>query len=195
MKGFIDEFAATLSTYLEPYLDEEVYIDRDRLQPGYQFNEALARALCESACMIVVYVPRYEKHTYCLREYAAMEALEKQRRQLLGQTPNPDWGFIIPVILRGGDNVPERIKNSTHYCDFSKFTTASPKISANEAHVNDIENIAKVIHQIYSYFETQDLNPSGQCDSFRLPGESQIESWRDSARAPSSPFPLRELGR
>lgn len=75
MKSFIEQLKKALNNYLEPLLDEEVYIDVDRLEPGYHYNEALAKAICQSICMIVVYSPKYERHSYCLREYQAMECM------------------------------------------------------------------------------------------------------------------------
>src|SRR5690349_8199636 len=84
VKTFIRELKTALKQYLDAYLDEEVYIDEDRLQGGDFYNEKLAEAICQSVCMIVVYTPKYERHPYCLREYAAMEELELKRLQAEG---------------------------------------------------------------------------------------------------------------
>ena len=46
----------------------EVYFDEDRLVPGYQYNEALAKAICRSACMFVIYWPSYLESDYCRKE-------------------------------------------------------------------------------------------------------------------------------
>src|SRR5689334_16819835 len=81
MRQFINDLEQALKAYIEPWLVEEVYIDRDRLLPGYEYNEALAHAICQSVCMIVVYSPTYQDSSYCLREYAAMERLEEKRRR------------------------------------------------------------------------------------------------------------------
>src|SRR3954447_18759174 len=89
MKGFMDQLKRALKAELEPLLDEEVYIDDERLKPGSLYNEALASAICESICMIVVYSPRYERHEYCRREFAAMESLEQPRKQMLGRGAPP----------------------------------------------------------------------------------------------------------
>ena len=51
VKGFIDQFKTALKAELEPFLDEEVFIDEDRLKPGFKYDEALAQAICQSACM------------------------------------------------------------------------------------------------------------------------------------------------
>src|SRR5215208_4194003 len=98
-KTFIDQLKETLESYLEPWLDEEVYIDEDRLLPGYRYNEALAKAICQSICMIVVYTPKYERHSYCRREFAAMERIERSRKELLDNRADAEVGMIIPVIF------------------------------------------------------------------------------------------------
>ena len=132
IKGFIDQLKSALKAELETLLDEDVYIDEERLKPGYKHEESLTRAICESVCMIVVYSPRYERHEYCMREYEAMVKLEEGRRKLLGPAGR-GRGFIIPVILRGGDDVPPRIREHLHYADFSRFTLATPRLASASA--------------------------------------------------------------
>ena len=61
MKGFIDQLKTALKAELELLMNEELYIDEERLSPGYRYNEELARAICQSVCMIVVYSPKYER--------------------------------------------------------------------------------------------------------------------------------------
>jgi hypothetical protein len=104
MTSFIDQLKSALDAYLDPLLDEGVFIDTGRLLPGYKYNETLAQAICQSVCMVVVYSPKYERHDYCVREYEAMVKLEGSRRALLGAA-GQGRGFIIPVILRGSDNI------------------------------------------------------------------------------------------
>src|SRR4051812_35751103 len=101
MRRFIDELTRALKNCIDPYLDEEVYIDQERLQPGFSYNEALAMAICQSLCMIVVYVPKYERHPYCLREFRAMEILEERRFRLLSEQSRRHRRMIIPVLFRG----------------------------------------------------------------------------------------------
>ena len=40
MKGFIDQLKAALKAELELLMNEELYIDEERLSPGYRYNEA-----------------------------------------------------------------------------------------------------------------------------------------------------------
>jgi hypothetical protein len=196
VKSFIEQLSRAFRIYLERHMDiddNSMYIDEERLKPGYKYNEALAQAICESLCMIVVYSPRYEHHPYCLREFTAMERIEEKRKALLGPKGNGK-GFIIPIILGGEGDLPPKIKNSIHYYNFSKFTLASTEIRRNKDFIPDIERICLVIHEL-----CRALAPLHQtledidCTSFQLPGKHEIPPWRPGGAPPSPlPFPSRE---
>ncbi|MET0253425.1 MAG: toll/interleukin-1 receptor domain-containing protein [Terrimicrobiaceae bacterium] len=178
MKGFIDQLKTALKAELELLMNEELYIDEERLSPGYRYNEELARAICQSVCMIVVYSPKYERQEYCVREFEGMEQLEKKRGQLLGATADEARSFIIPIILRGDDDVPERIKRYRHYANFSRFTLAMPDIIRNPAYVEEIRKIATVIYEQYNSFRVAGADPSTLCTEFQLPPASEVVAWR-----------------
>jgi hypothetical protein len=193
-RRFIEELADALKAYLDPYLDEQVYIDQDRLQPGYKFNEALAEAICRSVCMVVVYSPRYEDHAYCMREYAAMEKIEQARFALLGQQLDRTKGMIVPVVLRGEEDLPSKLKSHIHYADFSKYTLADQSIKTNPAYIAKVEAIAKHIYKLYRDFKNVAQDPCADCAQFEIPLESQLISWRAEGTPAESPFPLRQEG-
>ena len=195
---FIEQLTETLESYLDPLLDLDdlgVYVDRRRLEPGYLYNEALAEAICQSICMIVVYSPKYRRRSYCLREYAAMERLEQRRREILGDRTENELGMIIPIIFRGEvKKLPAKIRERRHYCDFSKFTTASTNISQNEEYVKEIEKIAQIVYRHYENFENLAESAFGPCDAFELPSEEEVErAWRGSSGRPDQGFPGRAM--
>jgi TIR domain len=179
VKAFIEQLKAALKSELDALLDEELYIDEERLQPSFRYNEALAQAICQSVCMIVVYSPRYERHEYCMREYEAMVKLEEGRRKLLGPAGR-GRGFIIPVILRGGDDVPPRIREHLHYADFSRFTLATPRIASNPEYAEEIRKIAQVIYTNYRAFRDVGASPCDDCANFSLPSAPDVAAWRPS---------------
>jgi hypothetical protein len=154
IRKFTDQLKAALENYLGPYMTERVYLDRDRLQTGFQYNEALAEAICQSVCMIVVYSPLYERRPYCLREYRAMELIEQKRKKNLGGRADRTRGIIYPIIFRvnSDDDVPPKIKQTTIHCDFSKFTLATLEIGMNSDYIDKIEDIARDIHEHYKAF-------------------------------------------
>ncbi|MDF0664695.1 MAG: toll/interleukin-1 receptor domain-containing protein [Nitrospira sp.] len=192
-KAFISQLKQALKSYLEPYMDEEVYIDEDRLKPGYQYNEELASVICKSVCMIVVYSPRYERHSYCVREFEGMRLVEQERRAKLGSAWSPAHGMIIPIIFRGDPaKLPDEIKAHRHYCDFTRFTTADTDISKNPQYITEIEKIAKAIYEHVSSFEASGIELCSDCINFRLPSENEIPTWRSPAQRPRAVFPGRE---
>jgi hypothetical protein len=80
-----------LRCYLEPYFDneDELFVDTEQLGGGDDLDRKIARAMCESVCMILIYTPKYEAHAYTRREYAAMRLLEAERGSgTLAQPPD-----------------------------------------------------------------------------------------------------------
>jgi hypothetical protein len=177
VKSFIEQLRSALEAELDALLDEPLYIDDRRLEPGFHYNEALAHAICRSVCMIVVYSPRYERHDYCVREYEAMVQLEDSRRKLLAPDER-SRGFIIPVVFRGGDDLPDRIKRHVHYVDFSKFTLATPRLASNPEYVDQIKKIAEVIYRNCLALRQVENDPCNGCDTFILPTAKDVTPWR-----------------
>ena len=188
MRGFMDNLITTLKSYIEPYLDEPVYLDKERLKPGYEFNEAIAKAICRSVCMIMIYVPKYfsQKHPYCHREYLAMKRLEEQRQKFIG----PERRLIIPIVFRG--QLPAQIKASIQGCDFSRYSTVNTDISGNPEYVAVIEQIAQYIRELYDEFARKSRqlgeDPCDDCLIFELPSQQEV------VEAPQQPFPGRRQG-
>lgn len=181
MQRVVTELEEALRSSLAQLIPEPPYIDQSRLKPGYRFNEALAGAICRSFCMIVIYSPIYGFHKYCLRELRAMQILQAKRMSMLGSTFERDRGLIIPLILRGKENLPEYIRD-IHYCDFSKFDLASRRISSDRGYLNQIEEIATFIEKLRNCFVTATSNPCADCESFQLPPESEVEAWQPPGR-------------
>lgn len=195
-RTFINQFKQALESSLEPRVPrtgKEVYFDKDRLKPGYEYNEALAQAICKSVCMIVVYSPKYESQPYCVREFEGMKLVEQERRALLGSAWPQEYGMIIPIIFRGDpDKLPEDIRAYRHYCDFTRFTTADPRISKNKKYVEKIEKIAEAIAESYSSLTKANIDLCGSCDNFRLPSEDEVRQRWPALRQPWVVFPSRE---
>lgn len=190
---FIEQLRDSLKSSLEPLMDQQVYIDQERLKPGFKFNESLALALCQSVSMILVYSPKYERHAYCLREFHAMKEIEAKRRSILKSHFPREYSLIIPIIFRGSENrIPPSLRHSTHYCNFSKFTTASLEISRNPEYVAEIEKIAAFIEDLYSLFEDSQDEISRFCNDFLLPNEDDIQDLLVPYDRLKPPFPGRE---
>lgn len=113
VEKFVRDLEQSLSNEVVPLTDMEVFVDWQRLQGGDFFNENLAKALCESVCLIVVFTPTYfsDTHSYCAREYKGMEMLESQRLDLLGASADKEHGLIIPIVLRSEENLPSEVRD------------------------------------------------------------------------------------
>jgi hypothetical protein len=180
VKSFMEQLKQALVASIELYFRKEVYMD-DRHTPGYNFNEGIAQAICESVCMVVVFSPVYSDSNYCLREFLAMENVENKRKQKLGNKFDRTSRMIIPIILRGdAEELPVKIKGINYY-DFSKFTLASLKIS--KKHKEVIETIAKRIYDHYKNMSTINSNLiEDECNKFMLPSEEDaLKEWGQSA--------------
>ena len=188
VRSFIEQFKAALEASLDPLVDMPIYFDQDRLQGGFLYNESLAMALCQSVCMVAVYSPVYEQRPYCGREFEAMVQLEKKRLAMAGVAPGR--GLIIPVVLRGFDDLPPRIKDLRQAVDFSYFTLADKQIRRNREFVTQVESIAKQIHGHCKALQPLEALACTDCASFSLPLEQDVAPWRPSAAWPPA-FPNR----
>jgi hypothetical protein len=190
MNDFVNELKQALVDEMATTFDEDVYIDKEGLGGGDHFNEALATAICHSLCMIAVYVPKYETHPFCLREYRAMEILEQRRMKLVKKSKLGNKGMIIPIVLRGVEDLPEDISKRVHYLDFSKYTTASVNIRKNEEYVSEIRKIAASMHELYKAL--RNIDPCADCESFSLPEAAEVKPLRHIGELTASPYPGSE---
>ena len=65
VKGFIEKFSSALKGHVEGWVEEEIFIDKDGLQGGDLLNPKVAEAICQSACLIVIFTPRYFNNQWC----------------------------------------------------------------------------------------------------------------------------------
>ena len=170
IKQFVKKLEEELVDRLDFYLDQPIFLDDRRLGPGYRFNEAIPDAICKSICMIVVYVPKYKRKEYCLREFAAMQEIEEKRLAVLKGSISRKFGMIIPIILRGDlKSLPSWISNSYQYIDLTKFATGTDDIFSAAETIQEIESIASTINEIYEVFEQAQADQMGICEEFQLP--------------------------
>lgn len=184
MLRFKDALADALRCYLEPYFDDEdvVFVDHEQLGGGDDLDRKIARALCESVCMIMIYTPKYEAHPYTRREYAAMKLLEAERSQWYDMPSH----LIIPVIMtRHPVSLPEQITSSSLFVDFSHFTMATEDHKSN---VEFLPAINKIVQRIVMHYEYQKIyTPAGHdCNQFILPAVPP--EWREP---PQVSFPKK----
>jgi len=167
MQRFKAALVDALRCYLEPHFDneEELFVDTEQLGGGDDLDRKIARAMCESVCMILIYTPKYEAHAYTRREYAAMELIEQQRSAWYTMPSH----LIIPVIMtQHPEHLPPQIANARMYVDFSHFTMATADLKSNPAFLPDIEKIVKRISTHYQ-LQKKFTPPGHDCNQFVLP--------------------------
>jgi hypothetical protein len=192
--NLIDELYKALSDELEPYFGKgSVYLDKERLETGDFFNEAISSALYHSVCLIAVYTPTYfdRKYTYCAWEYKAMERLEKERLKLLN-TQEKKHGLIIPIVFRGCKYLPQEIKERRQYFDFENFLLCDGKMNRHPRYAPAIKKIAEYIADRYNTFAKLDDSLFDNRENFSMPKEKEIKDWLKDIASPWIPFPGRE---
>jgi hypothetical protein len=177
MNKFKSALADALRCYLEPYFDneDELFIDTEQLGGGDDLDRKIARAMCESVCMILIYTPKYEAHAYTRREFAAMRRLEEERSAWY---PMPSH-LIIPVVMtQHPDRLPPQIADTGFYVDFSHFTMATAELKSNPDFLPDIDKMVKRIAAHHQYQKR--YTPQGHdCNRFALPDTAP--PWREQA--------------
>jgi hypothetical protein len=167
MQRFKAALIDALRCYLEPHFDneEELFVDTERLGGGDDLDARIARAMCESVCMILIYTPKYEAHAYTRREYAAMQQIEQQRSAWYTMPSH----LIIPVIMtQHPEHLPPQIANARMYVDFSHFTMATPDLKSNPDFLPDIDKIVKRIATHYQ-LQKKYAPPGHDCNQFTMP--------------------------
>jgi hypothetical protein len=186
------DFHFSLERELCLYTSLPIFRDEERLSGGDFYNKELALALCESACMVMIYTPTYfdKISTYCAREYKAMELLETQRLKQLGYEKNNQHSLIIPVIYRGLDYFPSRIKNLRAYYEF-EFSVCGKSYLKRKEYQEAITKIAKYIFDRCQELNAIKKDPCKKCETFKLPVAGEISSWLSNMLPPKPVFPGR----
>jgi TIR domain len=188
MKRFVDDFCTALASELEAVTELPVCHDVRRLKGGDFYNEKLAQDLCESVCMVVVYTPTYfsASHRYCTREYAAMKDLENVR---LSETQSEGHhGLIIPVVLRGFDQLPDEIKKRRLVYNFEPFHLSDQKLAKNRNYNEQIKKMAAYIAARCRELEELQID----CGQFALPSDQAVEQLARELSGRVPRFPGRE---
>ncbi|MCL4273068.1 MAG: hypothetical protein KJZ77_04295 [Anaerolineales bacterium] len=187
------DFHASLDRELRHWTPLPIFRDETRLNGGDFFNRELALALCESACMVMIYTPTYfdKDKTYCAREYKAMEILETRRLEQLGYERNYQHGLIIPVVYRGIDIFPTYVSGVRNYYKFDRFHVYGKSYLRNNTYQDSIRQIAKYIFERCNELNALDLDPCDICGSFELPSSEDVHGWLLPLLPPSPVFPGR----
>jgi hypothetical protein len=192
-QSYTERIVDDLKAELEIRVAQGVYRDRDRLKGAEFYNEALATAICQSVCMVVLYWPTYfdQSHLFCAREFRAMEDLERRRLQLLPQSERVH-GLIIVLALRDFDQIPAAIKARRMCKDFEAYTL-KPNLRRDPRFQADVLEIGGYIAARCRAFDALPPATFASCGSFKLPSERDVQAWVQRVAVPALPFANREI--
>ncbi|MBI3302336.1 MAG: hypothetical protein HYZ72_09725 [Deltaproteobacteria bacterium] len=111
--------------------------------------------------------------------------------ELLGASADKENGLIIPIILRGENNLPAEIKNHRHYYDFTKFKLRDISLKKHKLYDSKIEEIADYIHKRFEALNKVSKDPCIGYENFTLPPEAEIRQWLTGVQGSAAPFPGR----
>jgi hypothetical protein len=190
-KKYTNLLVNALKGELELHLDPQPYIDMDRLNGAQFYNEALASAINESACMVVLYWPTYFslEYTFCAREYKLMEDLEAERLKQIDDCCEKQNGLIIIIAFRGFNKIPRQIKQNRKCYNFEPYTVK--RDIQNDRHFrNDLKEICEYVEQRCRVLNdiAQNLNNNRQ-----LPNSEAIIPWIEQLCCATRAFPNREF--
>jgi hypothetical protein len=188
LSRFVKDFVRALEEKLDGYVSEPVYFDKDRLKPGYNYDEKLAKAICESVCMVVVYFPEYQRREYCLREFELMEKIDVKRKEVLAGAAH-GVHFIVPVSIVGLTRVPERLgRDARDVADFSKYTTLRPRgrrLHRDEELHDKLLKIRDMICELRNLLHPAEAQLEQHIGLIAMPTKDSLRPWE----ADGQPFP------
>jgi hypothetical protein len=125
--------------------------------------------------MIVLYTPAYfdPDALYCAREYRAMLDLEARRGRLLVDEL-AGKSLIIPVVIRGSDELPAILSNRV-FASFERDLLRASDFGKRDL-TQRVEDIAKQVYLRYRALKAQPID----CEGFALPDDSGTSAWLKS---------------
>lgn len=196
-RAIIQQTVDALKAELDGRVPLPVFLDVERLQGGTFYNEALATSLCSSVCMVMLYWPTYfsTDHTFCSREYKAMERLETQRLSLLADPLQKQKGLIVTIAFRDFDQIPEEIRKNRLVFNFEAHSLRR-NMGQKQEFVNDIYKIGNYItERCRTFRNVPPPDPCSDCPQSQLPPEQEILPWLQQVLHAGVPYPTREAGR
>jgi hypothetical protein len=135
--------------------------------------------------MIMVFTPTYfsPEYRYSAREFAAMCSLEKVRL-----SAGAEHGLIIPVVLRGFDDLPQNIRSNRQVYRFEPYSVSGPKLIQNRRFDAEIQRMAQYIVDRVRELEEDAID----CSDFQMPGENDVSDLLSDMASRPVVFPGRE---
>ena len=186
-----EELSFILELEKPVYCPDRLWFEDDN---SVEKRRDVAKALCESACMVLLYTPRYFNSKGCCLEYLTMEGLEEERVKFFKSPLGQKQRLIIPVILRGYKNY----KNLRDDIKIDRKCFRLDRVSTTVIDRSMIISLAEHISELYEALQIEKQN--FDCDNFGFPSlkdkevKSRLEqlSQTGSSKPPFPGFPSQQ---
>jgi hypothetical protein len=185
---FVQDLMAELDQRLDGFLPGDVYCDKPRLRPTYNYDIALSEAICRSICLLVVYCPEYARREYCRRELDLMDRINNRRRDSLGVSAGKHH-FVALVSLENKRYLPTRLlETSWHVADFSSYmrlpNVGERRIRKSKLLEQQVQDLAEAVRELHDLMRGNHAFGSPQlCCRELIGAPDSITEWE------SPPFP------
>jgi len=158
-----------------------VFLDKKNITGGAIWQDELRHALCRSITMVAICAPIYYHpvHHWCGLEWAAMDLLNTHR------IPRAEFHSIIPVMVRGGDVLPDAVSR-LQYVDVSGVATTGRRYFHTKEFRLKLGEIVQRIESVANALVSQ--KTIAGCDQFEFPKKSAFLGYTNKPQ----PFPFRK---
>jgi hypothetical protein len=94
-----------------------------------------------------------------------MRSLERARLRA-----GSEHGLIIPVVLRGFDDLPAEIRQNRQVYRFERYSVSGPRLIRNRSFDADIQKMAAYIAERVREMRDDAFD----CGEFRMPGDDDV---------------------
>jgi hypothetical protein len=158
-----------------------VFLDETDVVGGDDWETKMRNALCRSIVLVAVCAPIYyhPSHKWCGIEWATMQELSRKR------LPAVDFHAIIPLIIRGTENIPEPVKK-IQYHDMSGLIASGKRYFKTRRYREIMDKIIMRIEEIAVTLSEKNVN--ADCENFEFASESAFSNFQ----ARQQPMPFRK---
>lgn len=170
---YLGTFVEQLKTQLARQLPGvPIYFDAGGMAAGTEVDPQLARELCRSACMLMLYCTLHfsEEYPHCAREYRGMLDLEERHRARL-RDYIATKRLVIPVVMQGRRHLPDELDRLAPEC-FEEIN--HPAEFRRQALQPRIRRIADEVAERYLTLMRAGAFGDLACEAFTLPTVADV---------------------
>lgn len=140
-------FLPLFSPYLRNALNKrvvKVFVDREGIDPGDAWPDALQNALVYSRCLVSIWSPDYFNSPWCIHELKFMLYRENQLKYRTIYNPH---GLILPVRIFDGETFPP-IAEKINYLDCNAYFRVGTGFEGTPRYVEFQDVLIPWVHKV-----------------------------------------------